>query len=437
MERLKSKKMWDLALKVMPGGVSSPIRSFKEVGIHPLVVDRADKDLIYDVDQHPYIDFCMSYGAMILGHSHPEVVHQVRQQIEKGTTYGTTSKGEIELAEWMHRTLPCCEKVRFVSSGTEAVMTAIRLARGFTGAKTMIKFDANYHGAVDSVMASAGSYLKSTPSASGVLEDAVRHTISLPYNDEEALTAFFERYHEPIAAILIEPVAANMGVVPASGSFLRKLREFTRERNALLIFDEVISGFRVAYGGAQEVYGVTADLVCYGKIIGGGYPLAAVAGRGVVMDCLAPLGPVYQAGTLSGNPVGAIAGLTVLKELSRPGFYDELFGKTESFLKPIRTYIQDQQLDVAIQSMGAMFTIFFGTTQVAASKDLVDLDALLFKKFFQTLFVQGIYIPPSPFEACFITSAHTPAHLEKTQQVMMEFLKKLIPTRPVNTLVGV
>ena len=429
MERLKTKKLFEQALKVIPGGVNSPVRAFKEVGIFPMVVDHGIGDLIYDADQRSYIDFCMSWGALILGHAHKEVVKKVQERVAKGSTFGITCKEEIELASWMTKTLPHIQKVRFVSSGTEAVMTAIRLARGFTNAKYIIKFDANYHGAIDALMVKAGSYLKSVPSAGGVIEEAVSYTISLPFNDLANVKQFFSSFHEPIAAILIEPIAGNMGVVPASLEFLTLLREESSKRGAVLIFDEVISGFRVAYQGASCLYGIQPDLVCFGKIVGGGYPAAAIGGTHEIMDHLAPLGKVYQAGTLSGNPVAMCAGLAVLQEVSKPKFYDELLAKTQGFIEPIQKLIDQLDLPACIQSKGSMFTLFFGVKTVTGSHDLEHLDQAVFKKFFQHLFVHGVYIPPSQFEAWFISEAHTVEHLEKAQLLVMEFLKKWATSR--------
>lgn len=424
MERLKTKKLFEQALKVIPGGVNSPVRAFKETGISPMVVDYGLNDLIFDVDQHSYIDFCMSWGALILGHAHQEVVKKVQNRVALGSTFGITSKEEIELATFMTQTIRHIEKVRFVSSGTEAVMTAIRLARGYTKAKYLIKFDANYHGAIDALLIKAGSYLQSVSSTDGVIQEAINFTISLPYNDLDQAKKFFETFDEPIAAILIEPIAGNMGVVPADQAFLSYLRQVATEKKALLIFDEVISGFRVSYEGASFLYQIIPDLVCFGKIIGGGYPAACVAGKKEIMDHLAPIGNVYQAGTLSGNPVAMTAGLAVLQEIYKPDFYQRLNDKTLSFIRPIQEMLVDLDLPACIQQQGSMFTLFFGVKEVKGSQDLKNLDTSLFKKFFQHLFVHGVYIPPSQFESWFISEAHTLEHLEKAKMLIMEFLKK-------------
>ncbi len=426
MERFKTKKLFEQATQLIPGGVNSPIRSFYNMGISPMIVESGYQDCIIDADQHTYIDFCMSFGALILGHA-PEVVTQkVQERIAKGSSFGLTSLEEIAIASWMHENLQAVEKIRFVSSGTEAVMTAIRLARAFTNAKYVIKFDGNYHGHVDALLVQAGSYLAKAPSTEGVLDETIQYTISLPYNDLGAVRAFFDRFEEPIAAVLIEPCAGNMGVVPADRDFLLYLKQETEERNALLIFDEVISFFRVGLKGMSGLYEIEPDLICFGKIIGGGYPAAAVGGSCEIMDQLAPLGRVYQAGTLSGNPVAMTAGLATLNEIAKPGFYENLFLKTTQFLDPIRQFIEEHDLPICINQVGAMFTIFFGSKEVKNSHDLKNLDSDLFKKFFQYLFVHGVYIPPSQMEACFMSSAHSEKHLEFVQGHIIDFFKKHI-----------
>lgn len=424
MERYRTKKLFEKAIQVIPGGVNSPVRSFANLGISPMVVDYGFEDCIVDVDQHIYIDFCMSWGALILGHAPKSVVNKVKNRVEKGSTFGITCSEEIALANWMQENIKVVEKIRFVSSGTEAVMTAIRLARAFTNAKYIIKFDGNYHGHVDALLVKAGSYLQTTPATDGVLQETVEFTISLPYNDLDFAKDFFSTFDEPIAAILIEPIAGNMGVVPADQSFLNYLKEQSIEKKALLIFDEVISFFRVGLKGATEWYGIEPDLICFGKIIGGGYPAAGVGGSREIMDQLAPVGRVYQAGTLSGNPVAMVAGLTTLEEISKVNFYEELNKKTENFLNPIREFFAEKNIPACIQSAGSMFTLFLGVKKVTNSNDLSQLDSEMFRKLFQYLFVHGIYIPPSQQEAWFLSSAHTDKHLEKTQKAIFDFFHK-------------
>jgi glutamate-1-semialdehyde 2,1-aminomutase len=424
MERFRTKKLFEQATQLIPGGVNSPVRSFRNLGISPMVVDSGYQDCIVDVDQHTYIDFCMSWGALILGHAPEVVVKKVQERVAKGSTFGVTCQEEIQIAAWMTKQIKPVEKVRFVSSGTEAVMTAIRLARAFTKAKYIIKFDGNYHGHVDALLVKAGSYLHKEPATEGVLKETVDYTISLPYNDLAAVKEFFKEFKEPIAAILIEPVAGNMGVVPADPVFLQYLKEQSVERKALLIFDEVISFFRVGLLGAYHLYGIEPDLICFGKIIGGGFPAAAVGGSREIMDQLAPIGNVYQAGTLSGNPVAMVAGLATLEEISKPQFYEELFEKTENFLKPIRLFFEEQEICACVNSCGAMFTIFVGAKSISNSQDLQKLDHDLFRKLFQYLFVHGVYIPPAQQEAWFLSSAHTEKHLEKAQKLIIEFFEK-------------
>ena len=432
MDRFKTKKLFDQATQVIPGGVNSPVRSFSNLGISPMVVESGDKDCIIDVDQHRYIDFCMSWGALILGHAPSSVQEKVLARIKKGSTFGITCPEEIQLASWVTTHVKPVEKVRFVSSGTEAVMTAIRLARAFTQAKYIIKFDGNYHGHVDALLVKAGSYLHQEAATEGVLEETIQYTLSLPYNDLKFAKNFFANFHEPIAAILVEPVAGNMGVVLGDAEFLNYLKEVSLEKKALLIFDEVISFFRVGLLGATHHYQIEPDLICFGKIIGGGYPAAAVGGSREIMDQLAPLGRVYQAGTLSGNPVAMAAGLATIEEIQKEGFYTNLNNKTAEFLKPIQEFILEHHIEACINQIGSMFTIFFGTKKVGSSHDLIYLEHGLFRKFFQYLFVHGVYIPPSMQESWFISSSHTAEHLLKAQKLILEFFQKLHQTQKQN-----
>lgn len=434
-QRPQSQQIYQQLCQLIPGGVNSPVRSCKSVGQLPLVADRGYKDMIFDADGNAYIDYCGSWGALIHGHAHPTIHDAVCKRMEKGTSFGITTALEGEIAQEVVNLIDSVEKIRFVSSGTEATMTVARLARGFTKREVIVKFSGNYHGHADFFLVQAGSgaietaSLASSPSAAssdGIPEEIVKHTVSLPYNDIEACKKLFTHpeYRQRIAAVIIEPIAANMGVVPADPEFIRYLREETQKMGALLIFDEVLSGFRVAKKGAQEIYKEKPDLTCFGKIIGGGLPAAAFGGRREIMDCLAPLGTVYQAGTLSGNPLAMEAGLQSLRLLQEPGFYEELQRKTDLLLDLIKERIDSKGWNVCLQQAGSMFTIFFGKKRVRNFKEALEADGELFGKFFRRMFEQGIYIPPSQNEAWFISSAHEDAHLEKTRDAVLAFLEE-------------
>ncbi len=345
--------------EVIPGGVNSPVRSFKGLGIPPMVVDRGFQDTIADCHGNEYIDFCCSWGALIHGHAHPDINRAAINRVSKGSTFGITTAIEEKIARKITRLVPSIDKIRFVSTGTEATMSAIRLARGFTGRNKIVKFTGNYHGHADFLLVRAGSGvigLTSTSSSAGIPDPIIQHTLCLPYND---IAAFNNLDKNDIAAVIVEPIAANMGVVPASQEFLDALRSETKKIGALLIFDEVITGFRVGLNGAQGLYNITPDLTCFGKIIGGGFPAAAFGGRRDIMDYLAPLGPVYQAGTLSGNPVAMEAGYQALSLLETPGFYQELERKTNSLTHPVQEEIKKRNLNMCLQQKGSLFTLFF------------------------------------------------------------------------------
>lgn len=427
--RLYSQKIYQQMCRVIPGGVNSPVRACKSMGQAPMVVDRAYRDIVVDVDGHEYIDYCGSWGALIHGHAHPVILEAVRKRLEKGTSFGITTPLEGELAHEVVSSIDSVEKIRFVSSGTEATMTVARLARGFTKREIIVKFSGNYHGHADFFLVQAGSgVLEASPTASsaGIPEEIVKHTVSLPYNDIEACQRLFSHpdYRNRIAAVILEPIAGNMGVIPADLAFLQFLRKETETIEALLIFDEVITGFRVDAKGAQKLYSIQPDLTCFGKIMGGGFPAAAFGGRQEVMDCLAPLGAVYQAGTLSGNPVAMEAGLQSLRLLQRPGFYDDLQRKTDHLLEPIKAMIKQKNLNACIQQTGSMFTIFFGTKQVRNLQEAMNVDSALFARFFRAMFEQGIYIPPSPHEAWFISDAHEEKHLDRTRDAVLAFFEE-------------
>lgn len=427
--RSQSQKIYHDMCQIIPGGVNSPMRSCKSMGQLPLVIDRGYRDLIIDADGHTYVDYCGSWGALIHGHAHPVILDAVRKRLEKGTSFGITTALEGELAQEVVNQIDSIEKIRFVSSGTEATMTVARLARGFTNREIIVKFSGNYHGHADFFLVQAGSgVLEVSPTASsaGIPEDIVKHTVSLPYNDIEACHRIFSHpeYCDRIAAVILEPVAGNMGVIPADPAFIQFLRKETEKIGALLIFDEVITGFRVHAKGAQKLYSVKPDLTCFGKIIGGGFPAAAFGGRKDIMDCLAPLGAVYQAGTLSGNPIAMEAGLQSLRLLQRPMFYEELQRKTDRLLEPIKVQIKRKNWNICIQQVGSMFTIFFGAKQVRNLQEAMKVDVVLFAKFFRSMFDQGIYIPPSAHEAWFISDAHEEKHLDRTRDAILAFIEE-------------
>jgi glutamate-1-semialdehyde 2,1-aminomutase len=412
--------------RVIPGGVNSPVRSFSAVGIPPMVVESGSGAVIRDADGREYIDYCGSWGPLILGHAHPQVVAAAQEQMARGCSFGITTQIEEMLASKIVGLLPAVEKIRFVSSGTEATMTALRIARGATQRRKIVKFSGHYHGHHDSLLVQAGSgvsLLNASATSLGVNPGVIADTICLPFNDFEAVRSFFQSsLAYETAAVIVEPIAGNMGVVLPRDGFLELLRKETARVGALLIFDEVITGFRVGLKGAAHLFGIEPDLICLGKVIGGGFPAAAVGGKAEFMDFLAPLGQVYQAGTLSGNPVAMRAGFTTLCLLEQPGFYEELEKKTRRLIDPIQGMIVGQRKRVCIQRCGSMFTLFFGVTKVENKKDLEGLDNKLFVAFFRYLFDRGIYIPPAAGEAWFVSSAHTDEQLDYTAQVICEYI---------------
>ena len=396
-------KLFCEAKKYIPAGVNSPVRSFYAVGGVPLFIKKGKGSKIYDVSGKQYIDYCMSWGALILGHSHPEVVNAVKKVVENGTSFGAPTQLEIQLAKEICKAFTSIEILRLVNSGTEACMSAIRLARGYTGRNKIIKFAGCYHGHADYLLVKAGSGMKTfaLASSSGVPKDFIKHTFVLPYNDLDAVEKITKKYHKDIACIIVEPIAANMGVVLPKEGFLRGLREICDYYKIVLIFDEVITGFRVAYGGAQELFKIKADLTCLGKIIGGGFPIGAFGGKKEIMSCLTPIGNVYQAGTLSGNPVSVTAGLVTLKILSNKKIYDLLEKKTKLLCDGIKENLKKSKIDVIINQVGSMFTVFFSNDKQYA-------------KIFHKILKRGIYFPPSQYEACFVSLAHTDEDIEKT-----------------------
>ncbi len=426
MIRTKSKEIYERACSVIPGGVNSPVRSFRHLGMPPLIVESGAGSQIRDVDGNTYIDFCCSWGALILGHAHPDVVKGVCDQMGRGSSFGIATEIEERIATKLVGLLPSIEKIRFVSSGTEATMTAMRLARGFTGRTKIVKFSGHYHGHSDSLLIQAGSGVASlNPLATslGVNLSTIKDTICLPFNDFEAVRALFKDSTD-IAAVILEPITGNMGVVLPENGFLELLREETERNGALLIFDEVITGFRVDLRGAQGLYGILPDLTCLGKVIGGGFPVAAVGGRKEILDCLAPLGKVYQAGTLSGNPVAMRGGLETLAHIEQEDFYPRLQKKTERMTRPIEEVLARKKMDACLQKAGSMFNLFFGVRQVRSKEDLKGLNEAMFVQFFQYLFERGIYISPSSHEAWFLSSVHLDSEIDYASECIVTFLEE-------------
>ncbi|MBI3211159.1 MAG: glutamate-1-semialdehyde 2,1-aminomutase [Simkania negevensis] len=430
IERENSKKIFEQSQEVIPGGVNSPVRAFQSVDLSPMIVREGNGAYIWDVDGKKYIDFCMSWGALILGHAPPSVVAAASAQLKKGSSFGIATEIEEKFARLLVESMPALEQVRFLSSGTEATMTAVRLARGHTKRPFIIKFDGNYHGHADPFLVKSGSYLLEQggeASSEGIPKEVVKNTLSFPYNEIKPLKEIFNNPATAslIAGVIIEPIAGNIGLVPAKKEFLEFLREKTKQTGALLIFDEVITGFRVGLGGAAALYGIDPDLVCLGKIIGGGLPGAAVGGKRKIMETLAPTGRVFQAGTLSGNPVVMQAGMATIEECRKKGFYEALEQRTKHFCTPIQEALKEKKIPATIQRIGSMFTLFWGVEKVETLEDLKKLDQQRFKEFFRYLFKRGVYIPPSPYEVSFVSTAHGDEELERAQGLVLEFLDAL------------
>lgn len=418
MKRTISDQMYKRACQLIPGGVNSPVRSFRGVGQTPIFIERASGSHIWDIDDNEYIDYVGSWGPMILGHSHPAVVEAVCRAAEKGTSFGAATENEVRLAEALIEAFPSIEKVRLVNSGTEAVMTALRLARAFTGRERLVKMDGCYHGHSDSMLVRAGSGAAELgrPASAGVPFDLAQKTLTIPYNNLDALTDVLERYPGQIAAVIVEPVAANMGVVPPKEGYLQALRTLCTEHQIILIFDEVITGFRLAYGGAQSLYHLSADLTCLGKIVGGGLPCGAIGGRADILDLLAPLGPVYQAGTLSGNPLATAATLAVLEFLRQEGVYERLERLSAHLEKGLREAANKTQTVVQIQRVGSLLSLFFTDKPVSDFEDVQRCSSRPFERFFASMLREGIYLAPSAFEAWFVSLAHTESDIDRTVQ---------------------
>lgn len=420
MLNTKSSQLYERAIKLIPGGVNSPVRAFKSVNRTPPFIKRAEGSKIYDVDGNEYIDFVNSWGPLLLGHSHPAVQEAVLKAVEDGTSYGAPTEKEIQLAELIIEIVPSVEMARLVNSGTEATMTAIRLARAYTKRDKIIKIEGCYHGHGDSFLIKAGSgaLTLGEPNSPGVTKAVSQDTLLAPYNDAQAIEQLYNAYPDQIAALILEPVPANMGVILPEDGYLQHVRDITTKHNSLLIFDEVITGFRVRNGGAQEYYGIMPDLTTLGKIIGGGFPIGCYGGKQVIMNMMSPVGPVYQAGTLSGNPVAVSAGIATLQTIKSERVVDTVNAKAQVFFEEVGKIIQSASEELYANHLGSMATLFFQSGPVKNFQDAVRSKTDRFTEFFGKMLEQGIYLAPSQFEAMFLSLAHSDADLEKTLQAL-------------------
>lgn len=423
----RSQELFAKALERIPGGVNSPVRAFRAVGGDPVYMARGEGSKIIDVDGHAYIDYVMSWGPLILGHCHPEIVEAVTRAARTGTSFGACTEAEVELAEQIHAAFPSIDRVRLTSSGTEATMTALRVARAATKRDKILKFEGCYHGHADSLLVKAGSGVATLglPDSPGVPGALASLTLTVPFNDAGAVDEVFRVHGNDLAAVIVEPIVGNMGCVPPRDGFLQKLRQLTREHGTVLIFDEVITGFRVARGGAQQLYGVRPDLTTLGKIIGGGLPVGAYGGKAQLMDLVAPAGPVYQAGTLSGNPLAVAAGSKTLEIVARPGFYDQLDRLGQKLEMGLTDAARKQGVALTVNRVGSMLTAFFTAGPVDKYADAQRADTRAFGRFFRSLLGAGVYWPPSQFETALISAAHSEADVERTITAATEALKSV------------
>ena len=424
--------LFERAQKVIPGGVNSPVRAFRQVGGVPRFVSKASGPYFWDADNKRYIDLIMSWGPMIAGHAHPEIVEAVQKAAATSFSFGAPTEGEIELAERICSLMPSIEQIRMVSSGTEATMSALRLARGYTGRDLIVKFEGCYHGHADSLLVKAGSGLltfadstQNAPSSSGVPQDVVKHTLVLPYNDTAALEAIFQKQGDQIAAVILEPIAGNMNLIKAKPEFLAAARKLTSQHGAILIYDEVMTGFRVALGGAQSLQGITPDLTCLGKVMGGGMPMAAFGGKKEIMSKLAPLGAVYQAGTLSGNPVAVAAGLKTLEIVAREGFYECLAGQTQKLMSGLKMAADQASIPFAVDSVGGMFGFYFTSAVPTSFAEVTQSNIEAFKHFFHAMLDEGVYLAPSAYEAGFTSITHDNAVVDQIVKAAQKSFQKI------------
>ena len=418
---MKSEELFNESKKFLPGGVNSPVRAFKP---YPFFAEYAKGSKIVDVDGKSYLDYCLAYGPMVLGHANPDVMAEVITQLKKGSAYGVPTENEIELAKLVIKKVPCAEMIRFVNSGTEATMSAIRLARAATGRKKIIKFEGAYHGAHDYVLVKSGSGAAGLPDSPGVPEETTKNTILIPFNDEEAIVDIIKAEGDTLAAIIVEPIMGNIGIIPPKDKYLELLRDLTAENGIILIFDEVITGFRIAEGGAQEYFGVTPDLVTFGKILGGGFPIGALSGKKELMEMLAPSGNVYQAGTFNGNPISITAGLATLKQLDK-SFYSLMDDKGNILRSGIQDILDVHNLDYQVAGLSSMFQIYLTDREVLNYEDAKTADTEKFTTYFQKLLNEGVFIPPSQFECCFISKMHDDRDIQNTLDIIEKAMKTI------------
>lgn len=426
-DRRRSREIFERAEKVLVGGVNSPVRAFRSVGGEPLIIERGSGQHLYDADGNELLDYVCSWGAIILGHSNAAIAEAIADQAKRGTSFGVTTELELELATLITQAIPFLEKIRFVSSGTEATMSAVRLARGVTKRDFIVKFEGCYHGHADSFLSQAGSGLATLGIAEcpGVPQALAGLTLNVPYNDLQAVEKAFSAHKDKIAAVIVEPIAANMGVVPPEPGFLKRLKEIAHRNGALLIVDEVITCFRLKNGSAQELLGIEGDLTTLGKIIGGGVPVAAYAGRAELMNHVAPLGPVYQAGTLAGNPLAMRAGIAALKQLTKPGLYEQMEQLAQRLVSGLRSEVAAAGIPAQINAMGSLATVFFAPGPVRNYADAKRSDTKRYGRFFREMLTRGIFLAPSQFEAAFLSSAHTSADIDRTLAAAREALQAM------------